>query len=48
MASANTQVECNLAHWVHRARALGATWATFGASLSMTRQLGWERFSGET
>lgn len=47
MAAAGAQVERSLVHWVHRARALGATWATIGASLGMTRQSAWERFSGE-
>jgi hypothetical protein len=32
---------------VHRARALGATWARIGEALGMTRQSAWERFSGE-
>ena len=40
-------VERNLAAWVHRARALGATWSRIGESLGMTRQSAWERFSGE-
>ena len=47
MAVAGEQVERTLSHWVHRARALGATWAVVGVSLGMTRQSAWERFSGE-
>ena len=46
MAAAGTQVENNLAGFVKRARGLGATWAAIGASLGMTRQSAWERFSG--
>jgi ClpX C4-type zinc finger len=47
MAAAGAQVESNLTRFVTRARALGATWATIGMSLGMTRQSAWERFSGE-
>lgn len=47
MAAAGSQVEQNLSRFVRRARALGATWAAIGASLGMTRQSAWERFSGE-
>jgi hypothetical protein len=47
MAAAGAQVERNLARFVMRARDLGATWATIGSSLGMTRQSAWERFSGE-
>jgi hypothetical protein len=47
MAAAGAQVEGNLSSFVRRARELGATWATIGASLGMTRQSAWERFSGE-
>ena len=47
MAASGTQVERCLAHWVRRARELGATWAAVGASLGMTRQSAWERFSGK-
>jgi ClpX C4-type zinc finger len=47
MAAAGAQVEHNLARFVLRARALGATWAAIGGSLGMTRQSAWERFSGE-
>lgn len=47
IAAAGAQVEENLAKWVHRARALGATWARIGEALGMTRQSAWERFSGE-
>ena len=47
MAAAGSQVENNLSRFVKRARELGATWATIGASLGMKRQSAWERFSGE-
>ena len=47
MAAAGAQVESNLSRFVMRARGLGATWATIGSSLGMTRQSAWERFSGE-
>lgn len=47
MAAAGAQVERNLAHFVKRARDLGATWAAIGSSLGMTRQSAWQRFSGE-
>jgi len=47
MAAAGAQVENNLTRYVRRARELGATWAAIGASLGMTRQSAWERFSGE-
>jgi hypothetical protein len=47
MAAAGAEVERNLTRFVLRARALGATWAAIGASLGMTRQSAWERFSGE-
>jgi hypothetical protein len=47
MAAAGAQVESNLTRFVKRARELGATWASIGASLGMTRQSAWERFSGE-
>jgi hypothetical protein len=47
MAAAGAQVEDNLARFVKRARALGATWAAIGTSLGMTRQSAWERFSGQ-
>ena len=47
MAAAGAQVECNLSHFVKRARELGATWAAIGTSLGMKRQSAWERFSGE-
>lgn len=47
VAAAHAQVEQNLAGWVRRARALGATWARIGQALGMTRQSAWERFSGE-
>ena len=41
-----TQVERNFTRFVLRARALGATWADIDASLGVTRQSAWERFSG--
>src|ERR1700683_3763566 len=47
MAAAGAQVESNLTRFVRRARELGATWAAIGASLGMTRQSAWERFSDE-
>lgn len=47
MAAAGAQVESNLTRFVKKARELGATWAAIGASLGMTRQSAWERFSGE-
>ena len=47
IAAAGAQAEQYLAGWVHRARALGATWARIGEALGMTRQSAWERFSGE-
>ena len=47
IAAAGVQVESNLTRYVRRARELGATWAVIGASLGMTRQSAWERFSGE-
>ena len=47
MAATGAQAENNLARFVNKARALGATWAAIGTSLGMTRQSAWERFSGE-
>jgi len=47
MAAVGAQAEDNLGRYVKRARDLGATWAIIGASLGMTRQSAWERFSGE-
>jgi ClpX C4-type zinc finger len=47
IAAAGAQVESNLSRFVKRARELGATWAIIGASLGVTRQSAWERFSGE-
>ena len=46
-AAAAAQVQRYLARAVRRAKRLGATWATIGTSLGMTRQSAWERFSGE-
>ena len=47
VAAAGQQAQEYLAHWVRKARSLGATWARIGAALNMTRQSAWERFSGE-
>ncbi len=47
IAAAGVQADQNLARFVRKARELGATWAAIGASLGMTRQSAWERFSGE-
>jgi len=47
MAAAGVQVESNLSRFVKTARRLGATWASIGESLGITRQSAWERFSGE-
>ena len=47
IAATGAQAERNLAHYVQKARGLGATWAAIGAALGMTRQSAWERFSGE-
>ncbi|MGC1419107.1 MAG: ClpX C4-type zinc finger protein [Acidimicrobiales bacterium] len=47
VAAAGAQAQDNLANWVLRARALGATWALIGEALGTTRQSAWERFSGE-
>jgi hypothetical protein len=47
VAAASAQVQESLAAWVHRARALGGTWAQIGAALGITRQSAWERFAPE-
>jgi hypothetical protein len=47
VAAASALVELSLTGWVRRTRTLGATWALIGASMGMTRQSAWERFSGE-
>lgn len=47
MAAAGAQVEANLSGFVRKARELGATWVVIGASMGMTRQSAWERFSAE-
>jgi hypothetical protein len=47
MATVGAQAESNLARFVKKSRQRGATWAVIGASLGMTRQSAWERFSGE-
>ncbi len=46
MATVGAQAERNLSDYVKRARDRGATWSVIGASLGMTRQSAWERFSG--
>jgi ATP-dependent Clp protease ATP-binding subunit ClpX len=47
VAAAGAQVEQQLTGWVRQARGRGITWTRIGASLGMTRQSAWERFSGE-
>ena len=47
VAAARAQADESLTLLIRRARTLGATWASIGASLGMTRQSAWERFSGE-
>jgi hypothetical protein len=47
IASVATQLEDNLAVWVHRVRGRGISWARIGLALGMARQSAWERFSGE-
>jgi len=47
VAAAGAQPERQLALLVSKARARGITWARIGASLGITRQAAWERFSGE-
>jgi hypothetical protein len=48
VAQAGNQAEYTLSQYVRKARQLGATWATIGQSLGMTRQSAWERFAGAT
>jgi hypothetical protein len=47
IANVADQVSASLQSWVRVARQRGVTWTRIGASLSMTRQSAWERFSGE-
>ena len=47
IAAVATQVEAGLLTWVRRLRMRGVAWTRIGASLQMTRQSAWERFSGE-
>ncbi len=47
VAAVSRQVEGELTAAVTEARARGITWTRIGASLGMTRQSAWERFSGE-
>ncbi|WNV88373.1 ClpX C4-type zinc finger protein [Umezawaea sp. Da 62-37] len=46
IAATVTQVELGLRERVLELRARGVTWVRIGASLGMTRQSAWERFSG--
>lgn len=45
VADAGGQVEEHLRAWVTMARERGISWSRIGASLDMTRQSAWERFS---
>jgi hypothetical protein len=47
IAAAAHPLDQNLVEWVRRARSLGATWRRVGEAPGVTRQSGWERFSGE-
>jgi hypothetical protein len=47
VAATASSVEADLHQWVDELRRRGVTWARIGASLGMTRQSAWERFSGE-
>jgi len=47
VASASRQVERQLNDSLLEDRARGITWTRIGATLGMTRQSAWERFSGE-
>ena len=47
IAATAAAVEADLGQWVGELRRRGVTWARIGASLGMTRQSAWERFSGE-
>ena len=45
IASVAAQVEVGLQRWVGEARRRGASWASVGEALGMSRQSAWERFS---
>ncbi len=45
IAAVAAQVEGALARWVHEARRRGASWASIGGALEMSRQSAWERFA---
>ncbi len=45
IAVAAAQVEGALVQWVAECRRRGTSWAKIGASLQMSRQAAWERFS---
>lgn len=45
VSDAGGQVEEHLRAWVTMARERGISWARIGATLGMTRQSAWERFS---
>ena len=47
IAAVEDQVEQSLREWVGRLRDRGVTWERIGATLGMTRQSAWGRFSGE-
>jgi ClpX C4-type zinc finger len=47
VAATARQADDTLHHWVGRCRALGATWATIGDALGVTRQSAWERFAAD-
>jgi hypothetical protein len=47
IAAVEDQVEESLREWVGRLRDRGVTWERIGATLGMTRQSAWGRFSGE-
>lgn len=47
IAAVEDQVEQSLREWVGRLRDRGVTWERIGATLGMTRQSAWERFSVE-
>lgn len=47
VAAVQAQTEANLRRLVTVLRTRGTTWARIGATLQMTRQSAWERFSGE-
>jgi ClpX C4-type zinc finger len=47
VAAASRQAEAHLHEWVGRCRSLGATWASIGDALGVTRQSAWERFAAD-